>query len=104
MVTFTTTLFMDIKKKQRIRDDSIKIIGTCSQCNANIDIKSNKITDQFASFFCKVSNFDKAFKHSIAKKSKLTPFSRRQIGQELRYKSSMMVRNELTAKLVPKLR
>lgn len=64
-------------KKQRIRDDSIKIIGTCSQCNAKIDIKSNKITDKFASFFCKVSNNDKVFKHSIAKKSKLTPFSPR---------------------------
>jgi hypothetical protein len=86
--------------KHKISNDLINLRGKCSQCSAECLLFSSNKTDHFQEFVCTIQNFDKMFKHNPKKRSRLTPYRRKQIAKELRHKSAIKFHTEIASTLM----
>ncbi|KAH9634044.1 hypothetical protein HF086_001246 [Spodoptera exigua] len=87
-------------KREKVVNNKIFVKGNCSQCTACVQIKSYATTDKIHTIFCKITNIDKNIKHNPKKKFKLTPYKRQQLAKILKYKSAIVVHNELASTII----
>lgn len=59
-----------------------------------------KKTEKIHTLLCNIQNIQKTIKHKVVGKSKLTPYSRHQIANNMKFKPAILVRFEIGSNLI----
>lgn len=88
------------KTKRIDEDHNVLIKGKCSQCSSISEITSKAATDKIVTITCNIFKTNNNIPHNPNKKTKLTPYKRRQLAKKLQYKPATVVQKEIACAVI----